>query len=91
MSNLSKKDLAEAKAAGALAMDILQNRLHLPLDENNQINIDLIEDQITIGLYSGELQPISQSVFDLAVSSVQEMVDIQRKAMGDGGIYGDEA
>ena len=91
MSNLSKKDLIEAKAAGALAMDILQNRLHLPLDENNQINIDLIEDQITIGLYSGELQPISQSVFDLAVSTVQEMVDIQRKAMGDGDIYGDEA
>ena len=89
MSRLSKKDLAEAKAAGALALDILQNRLHLPLDDDNKINIDLIEDQITIGLYSGELQPISQDVFDLAVSSVQEMVDIQHKAMGDGDVYGD--
>jgi hypothetical protein len=47
---LSRQDLAVSKAAGALALDILQNRLHLPLDDNDKINIDIIEDQITIGL-----------------------------------------
>ena len=44
----------EAAAAGGLALDILQNGLHLPL-KDGKINRDKIEDQITIGLYSNDL------------------------------------
>lgn len=70
--------------ASALALDILQNRLHLPLDDEGKINIDLIEDQITIGLYRGDLRPMSQEVFDLAVATVQEMVDMETRVFGKG-------
>lgn len=61
-------------AAGGLALDILQNGMHLPLD-NGKVNIDHIEDQITIGLMIGDLQPITQEIVDLAISTVQELVD----------------
>ena len=61
-------------AAGGLALDILQNGMHLPLD-NGKVNIDHIEDQITIGLMTGDLQPITQEIVDLAISTVQELVD----------------
>ena len=61
-------------AAGGLALDILQNGMHLPLN-NGKVNIDHIEDQITIGLMIGDLQPITQEIVDLAISTVQELVD----------------
>ena len=61
-------------AAGGLALDILQNGMHLPL-EDGKVNIDHIEDQITIGLMTGDLQPITQEIVDLAISTVQELVD----------------
>lgn len=73
-----------AQEAAALALDILQNRLHLPLNDEGKINIDLIEDQITIGLYRRELRPMTQEVFDLAVSTVQEMVDMENRVFGKG-------
>ena len=76
---MNKQDIQEAKEAGALALDILQNNLHLPLLDNGKINEDKINDHIIIGMYSGGLGPITQKVIDLAISSVQEMVDITKK------------
>lgn len=73
---MTENDKFEVRQAGALALDILQNRLHLPL-KKGKVNREAIEDHIVIGLYSGQLTPVSQSVVDLAISSVQEMVDIQ--------------
>lgn len=65
----------EAAAAGGLALDILQNGLHLPL-KDGKINRDKIEDQITIGLYSNDLDPISENVVEIAIATVQDLVDI---------------
>ena len=70
--------MLEAKKAGALALDILQSNLHHPI-ENGKVNEDQIHDHITIGMYSGALGPISQNVIDLAISTVQDLVDIQNK------------
>ena len=75
---MNEQDMLEVKKAGALALDILQNGLHLPLD-NGKINEDKINDHIVIAMYSGDLGPITQGVIDLAMSSVQEMVDINQK------------
>lgn len=75
---MNKQDQLEVKKAGALALDILQNQLHLPLD-NGKINEEKINDHIVIAMYSGDLGPITQSIIDLAMSSVQEMVDIHNK------------
>lgn len=71
-------DMIEARKAGALALDILQGRIHYPI-ENGKINVEQIYDHITIGMYSGELGPISQSTIDLAIETVQDMVDIYNK------------
>lgn len=75
---MNEQDQLEVKKAGALALDIIQNQLHLPL-ENGKINEEKIHDHIIIGMYSGDLGPITQSIIDLAMSSVQEMVDIHNK------------
>lgn len=87
---MTEQDKIEIRAAGALAIDILQNQLHLPLTDG-KINVEQIEDQIVIGLYSGELQPVTEEIVDLAISSVQDMVDLQIKAMGENWNGGDEA
>lgn len=79
---MTKQEKHEIRQAGALALDILSQRLHLPLDEG-KVNRDKIEDNIVIGLYSGNLQPISQNVVELAIASVQDMVDIQAKTLRD--------
>lgn len=75
---MNEQDLLDTKKAGALALDIMQNQLHLPL-ENGKINEDKINDHIVIAMYSGDLGPITQKVIDLALSTVQDMVDITRK------------
>lgn len=79
---MTRQEKHEVRQAGALALDILSQRLHLPLEEG-KVNRDKIEDNIVIGLYSGNLQPISQNVVELAIASVQDMVDIQAKTLGD--------
>lgn len=79
---MTRQEKHEVRQAGALALDILTQRLHLPLEEG-KVNRDKIEDNIVIGLYSGNLQPISQNVVELAIASVQDMVDIQAKTLRD--------
>lgn len=75
---MNKQDIHKTKQAGALALDILQSQLHLPLN-NGKINEDKINDHIIIAMYCGDLGPITQKVIDLAISSVQDMVDIVKK------------
>jgi len=74
---MTDHELFEARKARALALDIIQSKLHLPL-ENGKINEDKIHDHIVIGMYSGDLKEISQNVIDMALSTVQEMVDINK-------------
>lgn len=71
-------DMIEARKAGALALDILQGGLHYPL-EDGKVNVEQIHDHIIIGMYSGELGRISQNVIDLAIGTVQDMVDIYKE------------
>lgn len=71
-------DMIEARKAGALALDILQSGLHYPL-EDGKVNVEQIHDHIIIGMYSGELCRISQNVIDLAIDTVQDMVDIYKE------------
>lgn len=75
---MNDQDLLDTKKAGALALDIMQNQLHIPL-ENGKINENKINDHIVIAMYSGDLGPITQNVIDLALTTVQDMVDITRK------------
>lgn len=75
---MHEDDILDMKKAGALALDIMQNRLHLPL-EGGKINEDKINDHIVIAMYSGDLGPIKQNIIDMAIKTVQEMVDIARK------------
>jgi hypothetical protein len=79
---MTKQEKYEVRQAGALALDILSQRLHLPLD-NGKVNRNKIEDNIVIGLYSGNLQPISENIVELAIASVQDMVDMQAKTLRD--------
>jgi hypothetical protein len=79
---MDNKDKLEIEQAGALALDILEQRLHLPMVDG-MVNRERIEDKIVIGLYAGHLQPVSQAVVDLAVDAVQDMCDMQRGIMGD--------
>lgn len=73
--SISPADKAIARQAGGLAFDIMQNKLHLPLTDEGKINVDKIEDEIVIGMYAGELGPLTDEVVNLAIDSVQDMVD----------------
>lgn len=66
--------ISDNEHAGRLAYDILFNQYHLPLVDGKS-NRDNIEEQITIGLYRGELDPITQEIVDLAISTVDDMID----------------
>lgn len=74
MTDLNKVDKDLAKQAGGLAFDIIRNELHFPI-KDGKINVERIEDEIIIGMYSGELLPISDEVVELAIGVVQDMVD----------------
>lgn len=64
----------DAQTAGQLAFDILHNRLHLPLVKG-KANVDNIEEQITIGILSGELKTfVTQDILDLAIETVNDII-----------------
>jgi len=67
-------DRAAASQSAALALDILQNKLHFPLVDG-KINREKIDDQIVIGMYAGELGPLTQEIVDLACDSIQDLMD----------------
>ena len=74
---MTDQELFDARKAGALALDIIQGQLHLPL-QNGKINEDRIHDHIVIAMYSGDIGEISQNIIDRALITVQEMVDISK-------------
>lgn len=65
----------EVKQAGALAFDILGNGFHHPISADGLIDVDNIHDKIIIGLYAGWLGPVSQEVVDMAIETIQELID----------------
>lgn len=66
-----------AQRAGRLAFDILRNEFHLPM-VNGKLNLENIEEQITIGIYTGELVGIDQEIVDLAVSTIEDIIKMQK-------------
>lgn len=57
-----------------LAIDIMQNGFHLPI-KNGKVNRDHIEDEIIIAMYKKELPPITDTQLEMAIDSVQELVN----------------
>ena len=64
--------------AGQLAFDILRNEFHLPIVDG-KANRENIEDQITIGVYAGELDGITQEVVDLAIETIEDLIKVYEK------------
>lgn len=56
-----------------MAMDILFHKWHLPL-KNGKANRENIEEQIVIGIYNKDLEPILQEEVDLVIDLVDELV-----------------
>lgn len=69
---------AASQRAGELAFDILRNEFHLPIVDG-KINIENIEDKITLGIYTGDLVGITQEIVDLAVSTIEDLVKVYAK------------
>lgn len=67
-----------SQRAGELAFDILRNEFHLPIVDG-KINIENIEDKITLGIYTGDLVGITQEIVDLAVSTIEDLVKVYAK------------
>lgn len=67
----------DAQYAGVLAFDILRNDFHRPF-VNGKANRDNIEEQITIGVLSGDLEPVTQKEVDLAINLVDDLILMER-------------
>lgn len=63
--------------AGRLAFDIMRSGFHLPLVDGKP-NYEKIDDEITIAMYSGALGPVSKKVYELAMWTVEQMVEEAR-------------
>ena len=57
----------DTQYAGEIALDILRNGFHQPI-ENGKINRDNIEEQITLGIYSGELKGVIRKLLTLLLA-----------------------
>lgn len=71
-----------SQRASKLAFDILHNEFHLPIVDG-KVNRENIENQITVGIYSGELVGINQEVVDLAIETIEDLVKIYNKKVVD--------
>lgn len=60
--------------AGYMAFDILRFGYHLPLVDGKP-NRELIEDAVTIGIMRNELVPVSQGTVDLAIETVELLLE----------------
>ena len=58
---------------GVMVFDILRNDFHQPIVDG-KCNRDSIEEQITIGMYSGQLSPLSQSDVDMICDLVDDLI-----------------
>ena len=74
-----KKD---SQIAGQLAFDILRNEFHLPIVDG-KVNRENIEDQIIIGMYSGQLTNVTQEIVNLAIETVEDLIKVYQKKVVD--------
>ena len=58
---------------GVMVFDILRNDFHQPIVDG-KCNRDSIEEQITIGAYSGQLAPLSQSDVNMICDLVDDLI-----------------
>lgn len=65
---------------GVVVFDVLRNDFHRPL-VNGKCNRENIEEQITVGILSGQLSPMTQTDVDY----VCDMIDDLIKEYGNGG------
>jgi hypothetical protein len=63
----------DTQLAGILAFDILRNDFHRPFVDG-KCNRDNIEEQVTIGVLSGKLEPVTQEEVELAMDIVDELI-----------------
>lgn len=68
----------DAQYAGVLAFDILRNDFHRPFVDG-KANRDNIEEQITIGVLSGDLEPVTQDEVNLAIQLVDDLIQTNRE------------
>jgi len=63
----------DTQLAGILVFDILRNDFHRPFVDG-KCNRDNIEEQVTIGILSGALEPVTQEEVELAMDIVDELI-----------------
>lgn len=63
------------ETAGILAVDIMRNGFHQPF-VNGKANRDKIEDEITVGILSGDLtMQVTQEIVDLAIDTINNLIE----------------
>lgn len=65
--------LLTAEQHGEMVFTILYNDFHRPFVKGKS-NRDKIEENITIGIYSGEIPPCSQEDVDMVIALVDDLV-----------------
>ncbi len=65
--------LLTAEQHGEMVFTILYNDYHRPFVKGKS-NRDKIEENITIGIYSGEIPPCSQDDVDMVIALVDDLV-----------------
>lgn len=63
----------DSYVAGILAFDILRNDFHRPFIDG-KANQENIEEQVTIGILSGELEPVTEDEVKLAIDIINELI-----------------
>ena len=64
-----------SKTAGILAVDIMRNDFHRPFVDGKS-NRDNIEENVTIGILSGNLgYYVDQEIIDLAISVIDDLIE----------------
>jgi hypothetical protein len=70
--------ISVSQRAGQLAFDILHNEFHLPIVDG-KVNRENIENQIILGIYSGQLVGITQECVDLAIETIEDICKMYAK------------
>jgi hypothetical protein len=66
--------LLTAEQHGEMVFTILYNDFHRPFVKGKS-NRDKIEENITIGIYSGEIPPCTQQDVDMVIALVDDLVE----------------
>ena len=65
--------LRTSQELGSIALSVLYNDIHRPLT-NGRCNRQRIEEEITIGILSGDLQPMSQRDVNFVCDLIDDMI-----------------